>query len=149
MAEGSPGSRTYNRGPMGRRCLFVTGSTGFIGRRVLHRLGARGDTVREIRCLSRRSDRIPPSPALTPRMTWVAGRLEEPESYEPALEGVDTVIHLAALTGKAREADYFRVNTNGTRLLLEACRRAGSPQFLYVSSVAARFESTNAYHYAR
>jgi NADH dehydrogenase len=79
---------------------------------------------------------------------WVTGRLEEPASYEPALEGVDTVIHLAALTGKARQADYFRVNTNGTGLLLEACRKTGGPRFLYVSSVAARFEHATAYHYA-
>jgi NADH dehydrogenase len=74
--------------------------------------------------------------------------VEDPETYESALEGVDTVVHLAAQTGRAREADYFRVNTEGTRLLLDACQRAGRPQFLYVSSVAARFENTTAYHYA-
>jgi nucleoside-diphosphate-sugar epimerase len=134
---------------MAGRCLFVTGATGFIGRRVLHRLGGRAAAIEEVRCLTRRPDRLPPGLPDNPRIAAVTGTVEEPRSYESALRGVDTVVHLAGLTGKAREADYFLVNTEGTRRLLEACHHAGAPQFLHVSSVAARFEHATAYHYAK
>jgi NADH dehydrogenase len=76
------------------------------------------------------------------------GSLEEPGSYADALGGADTVVHLAAVTGKARRPDYFKVNVGGTRTLLEQCRRHGSPRFVHVSSIAAGFENAPAYHYA-
>ncbi len=56
--------------------------------------------------------------------------------------GIDTIIHLAgkahALAEVAQdEAEYFRINTEGTRRLLEAAKRAGVRAFVLFSTVKA------------
>jgi nucleoside-diphosphate-sugar epimerase len=51
----------------------------------------------------------------------------------------DVVIHLAALCGarpsRERPPEFFAVNAQGTVNVLEACRRAGVPRFLFASSL--------------
>jgi NADH dehydrogenase len=79
----------------------------------------------------------------------VQGDLLVPASYERCLDRVDVVLHLAAATGKTSSADHFAVNAEGTRLLLEQCRRHGVRRFLYVSSIAAKFQDVRHYPYAR
>jgi nucleoside-diphosphate-sugar epimerase len=64
-------------------------------------------------------------------------------------EGIDTIIHLAgkahALAEVAQdEAEYFRVNTDGTRRLLEAARRAGVRSFVLFSTVKAAGDKPSA-----
>lgn len=51
--------------------------------------------------------------------------------------GADVVIHLAAAitVSDKFDAEAFRVNSEGTRLLLDAARAAGVPRFVQVSSV--------------
>ena len=69
---------------------------------------------------------------------------------EDALAGVDTVFHLA---GKAHalsetrqdEAEYFRINTEGTSTLLEAARNAGVRRFVFISSVKVIGEGGDVY----
>ncbi|MBD1566180.1 NAD-dependent epimerase/dehydratase family protein [Vibrio sp. SA48] len=52
----------------------------------------------------------------------------------------DVVVHLAAVVSSAAEQDFdlgMRVNIDGTRILLEACRELDStPRFIFSSSVA-------------
>ncbi|MFB6608878.1 SDR family oxidoreductase [Agromyces sp. NPDC056379] len=61
--------------------ILVTGATGTVGRRLVERLRDRGDTVR---ALSRRS-----GPGL------VTGDLATGDGIEQAVDGVDTIVHLA------------------------------------------------------
>ena len=120
--------------------LFVTGATGFVGRRLLPLLGEFARVV----CLAR----TPPGTAQSPRnVEWVRGDLGDPAGLVAALRGVDTVVHLAALTGKAKAEQYTHVNVNGTRALLDAARAAGVPHFLHVSSVAVKFPDKTGYPY--
>jgi nucleoside-diphosphate-sugar epimerase len=123
--------------------LFVTGGTGFVGRAFLDRL-ARQDWV-EVRYLRRHPDS---QPQLHGRVRSIPGALEEPASYRESLTASDVVVHLAAVTGKARREEYFRVNTHGTRNLLDECARARVPRFVYVSTIAAGFRDTSVYFYA-
>jgi NADH dehydrogenase len=76
------------------------------------------------------------------------GDLLGPASYEPRLAGVDVVVHLAALTGKAAPAEYTRVNVEGTSALLGAARRAGVGRFLFCSTIAVTFSDRRRYFYA-
>jgi NADH dehydrogenase len=79
----------------------------------------------------------------------VPGDLLDVASYREALRACDTVVHLAAATGRAPDAEHVRVNVYGTELLLSECRRAGVANILFVSSIATTFPATADYHYAR
>src|SRR5258705_2595434 len=108
--------------------VFLTGSTGFIGRRLLATL--LGSPSHRIRCLSR----SPKAAAHPAGCDVVSGEICNPSTYTRALQGVDLVIHLAATTGNARPQEYFRVNVDGTRALLAASRSAGIRRFVFISS---------------
>ena len=130
------------------RALFLTGASGLIGRSLLARLAgskrAGGKDGLPVVALSRNVGAAP-----EPNATFVRGDLLSPASYERELAGADTVVHLAALTGKASAAEHFRVNADGTEALVEACRRAGVRRFLFVSSIAATYPDVRAYPYAQ
>lgn len=123
--------------------VFVTGATGFLGRHLLPLLADFDEVV----CLAR-WPKIDSADA-PPNVRWISGDLNDPSSFSEALRGMDATVHLAALTGKARAAEYDRVNVAGTRSLLEAARQAGVPYFLHVSSVAVKFPDKSGYPYGR
>jgi NADH dehydrogenase len=122
--------------------VFLTGGTGLIGSRVLAMLAARSG--REVRCLARS---VAPA-TVWPNLQIVTGDLEAPESYADALEGATTVLHLAAKVGMGPREAFDRVNNQGTRALVDACRTHGVEEFIFVSSIAATFPDRTAYAYA-
>lgn len=123
------------------RTLVVTGAGGFVGKRLVRALRARGDAVIGIG----RSEQPADWPADT---RWVRADLGDAAAYESALAGATCVIHLAAVTGKARPAAYQRGNVDATRTLVEASTRAGVSRFIFVSSIAAAFPDRRHYPYA-
>ena len=64
------------------------------------------------------------------------GNLKNKGLLVRALSGVDTVVHMAALTKSTRESDYFEVNVSGTKNLIDACLESGVKKIIYISSVA-------------
>lgn len=114
--------------------VLVTGATGFIGGHVAEALARRGE---EVRCLAR-SEARPPWLAGVP-LAWRRGSVEEPESLAAALAGVRQVYHLAGVTHPRHPDDFQRVNAEGTRALLAACRAACPrlERFVLVSSLSA------------
>jgi len=97
----------------------------------------------------RQPERFSPPINSAARLEIVAGDLLYPETYRSALQGVDTVVHLAAATGKAPSIDHFRINQEGTRLLVEHSRTAGVKRFLFVSSISVKYPDLSGYPYAR
>jgi len=58
---------------------------------------------------------------------------------------MDAVFHVASKTGVWGPRDAFmQINVEGTRNLLEACRAAGVPRFIYTGSPSATFDGSNA-----
>jgi nucleoside-diphosphate-sugar epimerase len=116
--------------------ILITGGGGFIGSRLAHALKSRHPEAR-IRLLD-----IAFPPGLDKKFECIAGDVAAPEVIAKAL-GADTdnVFHLAAVVSGGAEADFdlgYRVNLDGTRELLEACRKlAKPPKFVFASSVAA------------
>lgn len=63
--------------------------------------------------------------------------LTSPQDIDHAVQGADTVFHLAGIIHPRRIRDLYALNTNGTRALLEAAVRGGVRRFIYVSSNSA------------
>jgi len=113
--------------------VFLTGATGFVGHHVAQALAAAGA---ELRLLVRKSSNLANLEGI-PGDTHL-GDLARPESFAPALEGCDAVVHVAAdyRLWIPDPAAMYRANVDGTRDLLRLAREAGVPRFAYTSSVA-------------
>lgn len=67
----------------------------------------------------------------------------EPHAWREPLDGIDTVVHLAALAhqvgkaGRGRREEFRRTNAEATGVLACACRSAGVRRLIFLSSVAA------------
>ena len=129
-----------------KKSVFITGVTGFVGRHLLEKLN--GTHVKTIFGLSREPDKFAFPGKFPKNLKIIQGDLSDPESYRAVLSQVDTVVHLAAVTGKASRKKYREINVLATRKLLDACQKAGVKQFLFVSSVAVKFKRNQRYFYA-
>jgi len=120
--------------------LLITGASGYIGGRLLRAARARGF---EVVAAVRPPRRLSPGAARSTAAFDLAGDGE----LDPALHGIDGVIHLAAiLGGNHRPAGGGEdLNVSGTRRLLDAARRQGVRRFVFVSSQSAAEDSPTDY----
>jgi len=110
--------------------ILVTGGTGFIGTHLLERLTGAGELVR---ALVRRSRQ----PRTLPEGVEVAyGDLATGEGLDAALQGADSVIHLAGVTKALHTTDYYTGNVHATEQLARALAGRGV-RLVHVSSLAA------------
>lgn len=116
---------------MGR--ILVTGGAGFIGSHLARRLFERGDSVVVLDNLDpyydvaiKRRNLANLEDIAGGRLTWIEGDIRDASICGEALQGVDGVIHLAALAGVrpslAEPSRYMDVNVRGTQVLLDAWR---------------------------
>lgn len=114
--------------------VLVTGGGGFLGLYVVEQLAARGDRVRT---LSR--GRYPSLTALG--VETIEGDLRNAATVFAACEGMDAVIHTAAVAGIWGAWDvYYGVNTVGTQHVVDACRKQGVRRLVYCSSPSVTFD---------
>ncbi len=127
--------------------IVITGGGGFIGKKLARALLDRGQlagadgaaqTIRELVLFDVvEAEGLPDDP----RLRTVAGDITDPAEVRRVIEpGTDGVYHLAAIVSGNAEADFdlgMRVNLDGTRHVLEACRALGTtPRMVFASSVA-------------
>jgi nucleoside-diphosphate-sugar epimerase len=114
--------------------VLLTGGSGFLGSYVAEQLAAEGHVVRAL--VRPRSDKKVLEKL--PAVEFVAGAIEDPASLKLAVDGVDAIVHVAGIVKARKPADFFAVNTQGTRNLVDAAlARGGLQRFVYVSSLAA------------
>ena len=112
--------------------VCVTGGTGFLGTVLVRDLLARGIPVRVLARPSRRADMLGIQGAEV-----VRGGLGDPDCIARAVEGADTVYHLAAkVDTPGRRADFLETNVAGTERVLTACLQQGVGRVVYASSLA-------------
>lgn len=117
--------------------VLVTGGTGFLGAYIIRELIGKGYAVRAIR----RSDKLPsflPSPVAR-QVQWVEGDVLDVVSLHEAMEGVDTVIHSAAIVSflRGERARMYKVNVEGTANVVNMAIDTGIKRFVHISSIAA------------
>jgi D-erythronate 2-dehydrogenase len=127
--------------------VVITGGAGFIGRRLAQRLlvrgtlaGPRGECTIEELVLFDLTAPAAPFPA-DPRLRIVTGDVSDPAAIRRLIDAATgTVFHLAAVVSAEAEADTeigYRINLEGTRAVLEACRALGTvPRLVFASSLA-------------
>jgi nucleoside-diphosphate-sugar epimerase len=110
---------------------LVTGASGFVGSCLVRALTARGETV----CALVRD----PARAAQLRgqgVTVLVGDIRDPEAMSRAVQDVDVVHHCAAAVGRQfGERDFWEINVEGTRQVLDAARRAGCRRVVLLSSL--------------
>jgi nucleoside-diphosphate-sugar epimerase len=118
--------------------IVITGGCGFLGRRVALGLLERRDVDALVLF-----DNAPPTLPLpeNKRITLITGDIADGAAVRRAIApGTDAVYHLAAVVSGEAEADTdlgYRVNLDGTRAVLEACRALGTcPRLIFASSLA-------------
>jgi len=112
---------------------LVTGATGFVGSAVARALLARGWEVRTL--VRKGSDR---RNLQTLAVELAEGDLTDAASLTGPLADCQALFHVAAdyRLGAPDPDQLYRVNVEGTRNILEACRAAGVARIVYTSSVA-------------
>jgi nucleoside-diphosphate-sugar epimerase len=109
--------------------LLLTGSSGYIGHRLIPTLKKHGARVRGV-------DRVRhPDDACD---AFIQGDLCDPSVTAQAVQDVDQIVHLAAAKGDwgISEQEYYRDNVEATRVLLEAGAEAGVKDWVFYSTVS-------------
>lgn len=116
--------------------IFLTGGTGFVGRRFV-------DLYRKrfaITALAR-SDALPGE-----GVRIAKGNLLDRDTLLSATKGCDAILHVGGATpNRAYAAGSFDATTVGTRNLIAAARAEGIRRFIFVSSLCVLFPKKGAY----
>jgi nucleoside-diphosphate-sugar epimerase len=124
--------------------ILVTGGFGYVGSRLTPHLLELGHSVRVLdlmlytRAGLEALEKHPKYPEWKSRFELVEGDIRDPASVGRAVAGVDTVIHLAAIsndpTGEIDEVLTRQVNFDAVGLLVALARAAGVKRFINASS---------------
>lgn len=124
--------------------ILVTGATGFVGRRVVEELSSRGFTVR---ALVRNGSKVPASVGHNARI--VKGDILDVETLRNACEGVDCVVHLAAIIRERGNLTFNQVNYSGTSNILRAASDTNVRRIVHASTIGVSYDPGIPYLYSR
>lgn len=111
---------------------LVTGATGLVGSHIVEKLCREGD---QVFALVRQQSDTRFLEGLGVELRY--GSITDPLAVYAAVEGMDRVIHAAALTEEwAPRRQSYEVNVEGTENMLEASLSLNVERFIYVSSLA-------------
>lgn len=117
--------------------VFVTGATGFVGKRLCAYLIDNGFKVRAL------TRQLNPALHYNSKIEWVVGDVTKPHTLLNICDQVSIVFHLAGFAHAYEEENpafallHQQVNHQGTIHILNEAKRAGVKRFVYFSSVKA------------
>ena len=125
------------------RTVLVTGSTGYVGRRLVARLAERGTPVRALVHSAAQEG--------AEGVAVVHGDITDASSLAQVCEGVDVVVNLASITAdrKPPPGGYDRVNAEGPAALATAARAAGVRRFVHLAGIDTSTGTPGPYHAGR
>jgi len=131
-------------GKLAPKKILVTGGFGYAGSRLTPHLLGFGHSVRVIDLMLYTTAGLdaltahPSYPDWKPRFELVEGDIRDPDVVAKAVTGIDTIIHLAAIsndpTGEIDDTLTRQVNFDAIGMLLALARRAGVKRFINASS---------------
>jgi len=109
------------------KTILITGGSGFIARYFIERLKEFKVHNLDLK-----------EPDFQSHATYFKGDIRKAEDVWNAMQGADTLIHLAAMHHDfgIRREEYFQTNAEGARILAEQATKAGIRQIINFSSVA-------------
>lgn len=115
------------------KCV-VTGATGHIGNVLVRKLYERGY---QVVAFVLKNDNIDIFKGLN--IEYKYGDVNDIESLENAFLGADVVFHLAGIIeiGNGNKAKMYKVNVEGTKNVVDVCKKVGVKKLVYTSSVHA------------
>jgi len=125
-------------GPVSPECLVI-GGTGFIGKAIVRRLAEQGRSVR----VMTRSAKGVPRELRHPNVAIFEGDYASERDIDRALEGVQTVIHLAKSNSRLWE-EYVERDLEPTKLLAEKCLERGIRRLVYAGTIASLYTGRKA-----
>ena len=126
------------------KTILVTGGCGYLGSRLIRDLAndkqLGGVTIRILDNFQSGHQQALMGLPKEGRYQFIEGDILDPSIVRLALQGVDAVIHLAAIVTTPMSFDrpvwMEQVNRWGTIHLVDACLQAGVQRFIYASSAA-------------
>ena len=116
--------------------ILITGANGLVGSFLCRELAQRGQKVR---ALVRAHSDCSLLEDVKEQIDFIMGDVKDIGSLIDAMDGVDYVIHTAAVISfwKGRKEEMFQVNVEGTANVVNAAIVRGIKKFIHISSVAA------------
>jgi 2-alkyl-3-oxoalkanoate reductase len=117
--------------------ILVTGATGFLGSRTVERLSAMpGLSVRATGRKLKTNNQVKAD-----NVHYMLGDLNDSDFVSQLVDGVDCIVHAAALSSPwGSKDDFWESNVNPTKLLLEAAAREEVKRFVFISTPSMYFE---------
>jgi uncharacterized protein YbjT (DUF2867 family) len=128
--------------------ILITGATGYVGSHLVARLAAQGERTR---CLVRDRNRAVATLPIE-HVELVVGETVTPSTLEPAVRGIDTIVHTAFLTADRKPSTanaYERTNVYGTQNLINAAKAAGVKRIIEVSGLGTKPDKPGSYMQGR
>ena len=125
--------------------VALTGTSGFIGQAIAHRLCQAGLKVRGLVRTSKKTPHLE-----HPNFTPISGNLENRESLKNLIQDCTGLVHCAGSIRGSEKRDFSPANIQGVANILSACRSQTSPpRIIHLSSLAAREPSLSPYAWSK
>ena len=119
---------------MDNKLSVVTGANGYVGFALVSELHKRGDIIRlSLHHKCEYFDKYD-------NCEVILGDICDPDHLAEVFEGADTVYHVAGVVDITGEKDdlVWKVNYEGTKNVVAACKKCGVKNLVYVSSAGLR-----------
>jgi nucleoside-diphosphate-sugar epimerase len=112
--------------------VFITGASGFVGRALIAECIQRQWDV----CVLQHTQTLEEKNSRRNKYDVVTGDITDPSSLAGIFEGVDILFHCAAALGGSliSEEDFYRINSDGTRNVLQSAKDTRVPKIVHFSS---------------
>jgi len=126
--------------------ILVTGGSGFVGKTLINKLDF--SKFNNIYFLTPEEEIPKVFDRLPKNVKIIKGDITDPSVQEVIPEKIDTLLHLAAITGKTLKSEYDKVNYKAFKNLVEKGINKGLRRVLFISSIAVKFKKRNRYYYS-